>query len=117
MDAGFLTDNLHCPSGHSVGRDVFFTAIVAQTVSSSLPTDTAGRVLTRVFSPYYTLTALLCVVRFVSSFGTYATNPVHIVRDSQGLIAVAQNSALNVCPVILPDRLCHDRTNRVINSQ
>ncbi len=98
----FLRATYTVSTGTALGAMVFFTFIVAQAVFSTLPIDTAGHVLARIFSPYYTLTALLCVVSFASSFGAYGTNPARLVRVSQALIALAAASSLVGWLALLP---------------
>lgn len=59
-------------AGTALGAMVFFTAVVPEAVFGTLSEDTAGRLLSVIFTPYYTLTSILCAIAFLASFLSFA---------------------------------------------
>lgn len=70
------------------GTMIFFTAVVAPTLFNVLPINTAGKVLDQLFPIYYTLTAILCVIAFVTGFGLYQQRTLKRARVIQSLVGL-----------------------------
>ncbi|PWI58924.1 DUF4149 domain-containing protein [Sulfoacidibacillus thermotolerans] len=84
------------------GTLVFFTAVVAPTLFSVLPIDTAGHVLDRLFPIYYTLTAPLCVIAFVSAFGLYRQTSMRRGKLIQVFLGITSALSLIGWLILLP---------------